>query len=388
MPCDELEYGQFSELLDRNLYGQRAPLSVTIGLTDRCNLRCVHCFVHDPAQDSKLGPRELTTEQWFGVFDQLAEAGCLWMAWTGGEILLRSDFSDLLHYAKRRGFLISLLTNGTLLTPGIVDLLTEWYPLMVEITLYGLTEQTYEKVTGAGGAYERCMRGIDLLLQAGIPLRLKTIAMTLSQHEVQAMYDLAAGLGIEFRHDGVLFQTYHGKDISDLRLPAAELVAMDAMHPKAEEGFHRINERYRELLAVDPSYADDYVYTCGAGFRSFYIDPYGCMGLCQMTRPAPYDLGSGTFQEGWRLLGELRLRPVSRDFACLHCSLAGFCQRCPAFSTLEHGDAETVVDYACDITHLRAQQMGLMATRDPRNGGASHPNKDVRSRNQKGEEQK
>ena len=59
---------------------------------------------HDPARDREVRSRELTTEQWFGIFDQLAEAGCLWMTWTGGEILLRSDFRELYSYAKRKGF--------------------------------------------------------------------------------------------------------------------------------------------------------------------------------------------------------------------------------------------------------------------------------------------
>jgi radical SAM protein with 4Fe4S-binding SPASM domain len=299
------------------------------------------------------------------AFDQLAEAGCLWMTWTGGEILLRPDFADLYRYAKRKGFLLSLLTNGTLLTPGIVDLLVEWYPLVVEITLYGRTQETFERVTGERGAYDRCMHGIRLLLEAGIPLRLKTIAMTLTEHELQAMYDLAAELGVGFRHDGVLFQTFHGKDISDLRLPVAKLVAADNLHPSAAEGFEKVDARYRTLVESDPTFVKEYVYTCGAGFRSFYIDPYGCMGLCQMTRPAAYDLAAGRFQEGWKLLGELRLRPISKEFECLQCHLAGFCQRCPAFSTLEHGDPETVVEYACSITHLRAQQMGLVV---PGNG--------------------
>jgi radical SAM protein with 4Fe4S-binding SPASM domain len=361
MPCEHLDYGQFSGLLDQNLGGRRAPLSVTIGLTDRCNLRCVHCFVHDPAKDREARSRELTTAQWYGIFDQLADAGCFWMTWTGGEILLRADFADLYRYAKRKGFLLSLLTNGTLLTREVVDLLGEWCPLLVEISLYGLTRETYERVTGVPGAYDQIMRGIDLLQEAGVPLRLKTIAMTLTQHEVPAMYEFAAALGVQFRHDGVLFQTYHGRDISDLRLPPAELVQLDDVHPRAAEDFLRLNERHQGSLQENPAYAREHVYICGAGFRSSYVDPYGWLGLCQMTRPAVYDLASGAFDEGWKLLGRRRRTKVTKDYECLHCNLAGFCQRCPAFSMLEHDDAESVVEYPCAITHLRAERLGIEA---------------------------
>jgi len=370
MPCLELAYNEFSEELDDKLQGRRAPMSVTIGLTDRCNLRCVHCFVHDPAQDRKVRARELTTEQWYDIFDKLTEAGTLWMAWTGGEILLRQDFAELYRYAKSRGFLLTLLTNGTLLTPAIVDLLTEWYPFAVEITLYGLSNEAYERVTGVRDGFDRVQQGIELLLEASVPIRLKTIAMTPTRHEVRAMYDFAADLGVEFRHDGVLFQTYHGKDIGELRLPPAELVALDSAFEDVDEDFQRLHERYADILGANPDY-EEYVYTCGAGFRSFYVDPYGRMGPCQMTRPAVYDLAAGAFAEGWQVLGQIRTTRVSKEFDCLHCDLAGFCQRCPAFSMLEHGDPETVVEYACDITHLRARRLGLIGQASRQSSGAS-----------------
>ena len=233
MPCEELEYAQFAEHLSASLSGLRSPLRATIGLTDRCNLRCVHCFVHDPVQDAQVRSKELTSTQWYGIFDQLAEAGCFWMLWTGGEILLRRDFVELYRYAKQKGFLIALFTNGTLLTQELVDLFAEWYPYVMEVTLYGLTPETYEKVTGSAAAYERVTYGIRLLLEAGIPLRLKAPAMTLTHDELPAMYDFAAELGVPFRHDGNLWQTFHGQDISELRLPPADLVALDSLQPEA-----------------------------------------------------------------------------------------------------------------------------------------------------------
>ncbi len=75
MVCEEVGYTEFNTQLTERLSGQRLPLSVTVGLTDRCNLRCVHCFVHDPPQDKLLRPKELTSPQWFRIFDEMADAG-------------------------------------------------------------------------------------------------------------------------------------------------------------------------------------------------------------------------------------------------------------------------------------------------------------------------
>jgi radical SAM protein with 4Fe4S-binding SPASM domain len=283
------------------------------------------------------------------------------MTWTGGEIFIRSDFVALYRYAKAKGFLITLFTNGTLLTPELVDLLREWYPQCVEITLYGMSAATYEKVTGIGGAFGRAIETIEGLVLAGIPLRLKTVVMTLNKHELPAMYDYAASLGIDFRHDGVLRPTFYGKDISKLRLPAAEVVSLDFVRPTAAESFMTAYQMSADAAVANPLYDPRRLHNCGAGFRSFHIDPYGQLTGCHMIRAPSYDLRNGTFQDGWDFfLADMRSVKVTKDFPCVYCELVGLCQRCPAFSQLENADPETAVEYACAVAHLRAERLGIV----------------------------
>lgn len=362
MPCDEIGYNEYFTNLNQKMEDRRAPSLAIVELTERCNLRCQHCYIHDPARDREVRSRELTTEQWFHIFDELADAGCLWMTWTGGEILLRSDFSELYRYAKRKGFLIVLFTNGTLLNPELVAFLQEWYPHYMEITLYGMTPETYEAVTGDRRSYDRCIWGIQSLVEAGVPLRLKTVGMTLNRSEIQAMYDFSAELGIEFRHDSVLRPTFYGKDINELRLAPTEVVDLDFLRSDAED-LLRDGYRYgQEGPEKNSLYDPGRLYNCGAGFRSFHIDPYGQLTACHMIRSPSYDLMNGSFQEAWdRFLGAFRSSRISKDIECLHCELAGLCQRCPAFSELENGDPESVVEYACAIAHLRAERLGIHA---------------------------
>ncbi len=361
MPCDEVGYNEYFTILSHAMGDQRAPLFAIIELTERCNLRCQHCYIHDPARDREVRSRELTTAQWFRVLDELAEAGCLWMTWTGGEILLRSDFAELYRYAKRKGFLMVLFTNGTLLTPDLVALLQEWYPHYMEITLYGMSAQTYETVTGVRGTFERCVRGIEALAAAGIPLRLKTMAMTLNKHELMAMYEYAAGLGIEFRHDSILRPTFYGKDITDLRLAPADVVSLDFVRPDGARMLLSAYELATETAETNHLYDPGRLYNCGAAYRSFHIDPYGRLTGCHMIRTPSYDLKAGTFREGWEsFLGAVRATPITKDFACLNCELSGLCQRCAAFSLQENGDPESVVEYTCAIANLRAEQLGII----------------------------
>src|SRR5207249_7513716 len=95
---------------------QRVPVQAMIELTYGCNLRCVHCY--NPTHQAK---DELATAQITALIDQLAEAGCLHLAFTGGEIFTRKDAFEIFAYAKAKGFSITLLTNATLITPERAD---------------------------------------------------------------------------------------------------------------------------------------------------------------------------------------------------------------------------------------------------------------------------
>jgi MoaA/NifB/PqqE/SkfB family radical SAM enzyme len=160
-----ISYAQFGEQLYNSAVTKRIPITGSFELTFRCNLRCVHCYCNLPPNDQDAIEKELTTEEVFDIFDQIAEAGCLWLLITGGEPLLRKDFLEIYTYAKKKGFIITLFTNGTLITEEIADYLKEWPPNKVEITLYGVTSETYERVTGISGSFKRCKRGIKDMLR-------------------------------------------------------------------------------------------------------------------------------------------------------------------------------------------------------------------------------
>jgi MoaA/NifB/PqqE/SkfB family radical SAM enzyme len=112
--------------------------------------------------------RELTCQEFCNILDQIVDEGCLWLLLTGGEPFIRSDFIDIYTHAKKKGFLITLFSNGTTITPRIADYLADWRPFSLEISLYGSTQETYERITGITGSHSRCMHGIELLLEHNI----------------------------------------------------------------------------------------------------------------------------------------------------------------------------------------------------------------------------
>jgi radical SAM protein with 4Fe4S-binding SPASM domain len=345
-----LRYGSFSERLHGAGSGGRIPLDGSLELTERCNLRCRHCYINRPLGDRAAASRELTTAEMHRLIDEIAGEGCLWLLLTGGEPLVRPDFLEIYDHAKRRGMLVSLFTNGTLVTPEVAEHLEQWAPFSVEITLYGRTEETYEKVTGVPGSYRQCLRGIELLIAHKVPLRLKTILLTVNRHELGEMESFAGALGVEFRFDPILNFRLDGSPApSSCRLSPEEAVSVDMGEPR----------RWREWQELDRLMRvgrrdDERLFACGAGIGSFHVDSYGGLSPCLMARHVSCDLRSTSFREAWEdWMPDVRAQKWTTEATCRRCSLMHLCGRCPGHAYLETGSPEQVVPYLCRVGHLR-----------------------------------
>jgi radical SAM protein with 4Fe4S-binding SPASM domain len=347
----QIGYAEFAERLNKEMTTKRIPIQGSLELTFRCNLRCVHCYCNLSTADREALSGELTTGEICHILDQIAAAGCLWLLLTGGEPLLRRDFLEIYSYAKKRGFVITVFTNGTTLTPEIADCLAEWRPFQVEISLYGLTKETYENITQIPGSFELCIRGIDLLLERNIPLGLKTIAMTLNHGEIPQMKEYADKRCLQFRFDPSINPRLDGsKTPCNYRLSPEEVVSLDRNDEKRDREWRDLFER------IIRPYCSDELFLCGAGVSSFHIDPYGKMSACEMIRSQSFDLRRGSFGEGWHeALPPFLAAKARGPYPCGRCELMPLCGQCPGWSYLEHGDLESPVGYLCRIAHLRAE---------------------------------
>jgi len=353
-------YEQFSRSIHQHYFGSRAPLDVTLELTHRCPLACQHCYNNLPMGDGAARRREMSTEEYFALLDDLAELGTLWLLFTGGEIFARKDFLQIYQHAKERGFIVTLFTNGTMVNERIADFLTEWPPFNIEITLYGRSKEVYEQLTGIPGSYERCLRGIRLLRERGLPLKLKTVPTTINQHEVFAMKRFAEEeLGLEFKFDPMVNPRIDcSQSPLAVRLSPEQVVALDLADPKRCGEYRRLAER--DFSNLSAPLVGDNLYVCGGGVNSFAVDPYGQMSICLLSRRQTYDLRAGSVREGWeRFLRDAREARRTRPTKCRNCRLHSLCGMCPAQGELENGDPESPVDFLCQVAHLRAQALGL-----------------------------
>lgn len=354
-----VSYEEFSSKIHSLNPGKRILFDASLELTYRCNNRCVHCFCNLLDSDPKALQEELTTKEVKYILDELASMGCLWLLFTGGEPLLRQDFKEIYLYAKLKGFLITLFTNGTLLDKDTVDLLSQYPPFVVEISLYGATKETYEKVTRVQGSYDRCIEGINRVVDAGIKLKLKTMALTVNQHEIEAMDKMSQDLGCEFRFDPMI-----QKRIDDnksckpekYRISPEDVVRLDMMFPKRMEAHREFCKKF-----IGKPQNTESLYQCGAGKGSLNINPYGIVMGCMMMTMEGFSLKEQGLKWIWEQ-GILSIISQKKDFPlpCDDCSLINLCGQCPAWSILEYGDVRKELTYLCKIAKKRGDEFDFI----------------------------
>jgi radical SAM protein with 4Fe4S-binding SPASM domain len=200
------------------------------------------------------------------------------------------------------------------------------------------------------------MNGINLLFERNVPLKLKTVVITLNRHEFIGIRRFAENLGLDFRFDAMMNERIDKRgEVARLRIPPSEVVELDLNDPRRASEYASLYERASKMT-LDP----EMLFSCGAGKNSFHIGAYGQLIACMMARDPSYDLRTGSFKEGWRsFLPRVRGQKVTKQNKCKDCGLTSICDQCPGWSQLEWGDQETPVEYLCQVAHLRAEAFGI-----------------------------
>ena len=344
-------------------YRERTPLQFDLELTARCNNDCRHCYINLPAADDAARARELSSEEIDGVATQAVEMGALWCLVTGGEPLLRDDFAEVYTGLKRLGLLVSVFTNAGLVRDEHIELFRQYPPRDVEVTVYGATEATYERVTRRRGSHAAFVAGVDRLLSAGVRVRLKAMALRSTVHEFDEIGRFCRARTKDFyRFDPLLHLRLDGDPqrneiIRAERLSPDEIVALERADP---ERFGALVDLCRTFAGEEPDAGDDSrLLRCNAGMTSFTVGWDGTFRLCSsLGYPGTTaDLRAVPLAEAWRDLvpSVRRLRSDSERFraTCARCGLQDLCLWCPAHAALETGALDEWVEYFCEVAKAR-----------------------------------
>jgi radical SAM protein with 4Fe4S-binding SPASM domain len=357
------EFGLWEKMADG-----RAVFSFDLEATARCNLDCRHCYINRPAGDRAARKRELGVDEIGRIGAEAAELGAVWCLLTGGEPLLRPDFFDLYQALLSKGLLISLFTNATLVSDEHVRFFRKFPPRDIEVTVYGVTRETYERVTRTPGSFDAFLRGLDRLLAAGITVRLKAMALRSNKHELPAIGDFCRARTKDYyRFDPQLHLRFDRDEsrntlIRAERLSPREVVRLERADPERFGALEAVCDEILPAPVAEGSGVPEcrHIFRCGVGQRSFVVGPEGHLRPClSLSHPDfLYDLRKGSLAAAWTgfLPEVLRRESDRREYLekCGRCPIVNLCLWCPAHAYLETGELDLPVEDFCRVAEARA----------------------------------
>jgi len=303
------------------------PLSVHLDITYRCNERCVHCYLdHDDHG-------ELSTAEIKDVLNQLSEAGVFFLTLSGGEVLMRRDFFEILEFSRRLLFNVKLKTNAGMIREPEARRIRELGVAEVQISVYSHRAAVHDAITKLPGSWKRTTDAIRLLRSQGLKVTIANVLMSANWYDYSGVVALAHELGVTYTVDPTITPKIDGdSSIVKLRIEGSELNQL----------FHDPNlvGDVQEFCAPPPPPGEDVMegYPCSAGHTSCYISPYGDVFPCVQFPLPSGNVRKQRFLDIWQDSAQLRqVRSIrAKDLpTCSSCAHVGTCTRCPGLAYME-----------------------------------------------------
>jgi radical SAM protein with 4Fe4S-binding SPASM domain len=305
-----------------------------IELTTYCNHFCIHCF----HADVNVRNVHIDTELVLRVLDSFAKKNILQITFSGGEPFLHPDFIKIYVYAKKKGFLVGVMTNGTAYTKKIVDTFKRYPPVRISVTLFSTDAAVHDAITCVPGSLRRTMafleelklRKIKSLLQINYPFMKQNSDSfrSLLKFACKNKYMLYLGIIID-SFDG------SGKKIKNC---FTDLIPQEV---KPHNKGPTLGAYHRESA-----------YSCRGGHSAYVIDARGYLLPCLVFRKYAWRLRKNNIDAVFQRLGtymDTIRKKTPRPKKCFKCPAISSCEWCPARSYLETGSENKLVPRICRV---------------------------------------
>ncbi|SDG14139.1 radical SAM additional 4Fe4S-binding SPASM domain-containing protein [Methanolobus vulcani] len=175
-----------------NYWKVPAPAGVLWDLTSKCNLRCRHCVVSAGEECSD----ELSFDDCCRLIDEFADFEVGQLILSGGEPMIRKDFFDIAEYAASKNIMIQVATNGTLIDEDAAEKLAN-IGARAQVSLDSSVPEIHDDFRQSSGSWEKTVKGIKLLVKAGVPVTLAAAVTTMNIDNIPETYELGKELGVQ-----------------------------------------------------------------------------------------------------------------------------------------------------------------------------------------------
>ena len=354
---------RITEYLYQKAAAAGVPLSGTFELTPVCNMDCKMCYVRlSKVQQESIAPLK-SAEQWLDLGERAKQAGMLYLLLTGGEPFSHPQFRQIQEGLHRMGLLISINSNGTMIDEATVQWLKNCPPVRINISIYGASDEMYSRLCGNPKGFTQVCQAIDLLQQAGIPVKLNCSLTPDNASQLEEMINFAKEKRLPIQVAGYMFPPSRKGEFAPsefFRLTPEEAARYTAYSEYLLLGKEKFLERgCQSVLLSDPEEAcrdTGDVMRCRAGRCSFWITWQGNMTPCGMF---PETDVSNVFEEDFEILWnkvKAQVAQIRLPATCDACSAKYLCRACGAMVLTENGDFTKVPQYRCQMMQAYPHQ--------------------------------
>ena len=353
----EITYDNFISLMYAKADKNSIPFSGAFELTSRCTLDCKMCYIHQ--NGGNCPSAEKNGEWWVNLAREARDAGTLLLLLTGGEPMLHPDFEDIYLKCREMGLLVTVNTNATLIDDEKVRFFKENPPQRLNITLYGASEETYERLCGNGKAFKRVVSAIEKLNEANVKIRINYSITPQNFQDAATVQSWAKEWGLPIQPVSYIVPPVRvcGERV---RLSPEDAAREQLLWHK--RAFGNDMDAYVRSRDLPPDIEDfgecrdpnGERINCRAGLSSYWVTYDGFLLPCGMI-PEP-KIQISNFAENFKFIRQEREK-IILPAKCKDCNFKKVCDNCAAVSFAETGSFSEAPEYACK----KAQAYARMA---------------------------
>lgn len=362
----EETYNTYEKTLINRALQKGIPLSASLELLPLCNMNCRMCYVRLSKNEMEKKGRLRTAKEWISLAHQMRDAGTLFVILTGGEPLLYPEFKEVYLGLRALGMIVTINTNGTLLDEVWADFFAANPPRRMNITLYGTDRETYRNLCGFEKGYEKALRGIQLLVQRKIAVKINGSLVQANEKQIDEIVKIAKKLGTAVNIDTYMYPAQRERAkpfnlqtrLSPEKAASAKLHFMkQTMETGAfEEMCRQTTEAVRLMEQETPKDRKDRQpekMHCQAGRTSFAVNWQGQMQPCVMLKHPSFPIFEMGVSHSWQQL-QKAVNEICLSGECSVCKYRAVCHTCAACALHEGGNFDAVPKYMCRYAQVLA----------------------------------
>ena len=338
------------------------PIHGTFEISPICNMDCKMCYIKKSKKEVNNAGGLKSADEWLELAREARKAGLLFLQLTGGEVLLYKDFKYLYTELSKMGFIITINTNATLIDEENIKIFSEYPPRCIYITLYGGSNETYETLCNNPRGFDQVKKGIDMLLENNITLKINSCITPYNIHDMYKIHKFIKDRNLAYDFTPYSFPPMR-KDkemigTNDRFTPeeCAEYLIEIKKIDKTNDEFNQEVETFISCLTNNEKVNEEHKMQCRAGHSSFWITWDGKMTPCGMMCSPNMDVFEIGFNKCWDFINN-KTKEIILCSECNECDYRSICDVCGAMILTETGKYDKKPNYICNKTKKIANKL-------------------------------